>query len=132
MVVFVGNPRRSPAVGRSLCALAMLLSATLLASCNSVLIANNDTNEIDVLDKVRSLDILPRQPQQVASQTNAGKRGRSAVYEATEITDIAEGRPQPVATGDGFDLNFENTPVATVAKVVLGDILGTGYTIDPR
>src|ERR1700738_1213246 len=57
---------------------------------------------------------------------------RAAVYEGTEVTDIAEARPQPTASGNGFDLNFENTPVATVAKVVLGDILGTGYTIDPR
>ena len=29
-------------------------------------------------------------------------------------------------------MNFENTPVATVAKVVLGDILNVGYSIDPR
>ena len=36
------------------------------------------------------------------------------------------------ASGNGFDLNFESAPVATVAKVVLGDILQTGYTIDPR
>jgi len=34
--------------------------------------------------------------------------------------------------GDGYDLNFENAPVATLAKVILGDILGVGYTIDPR
>ena len=33
---------------------------------------------------------------------------------------------------DGYELNFENTPVATVAKVILGDIMGTGYSIDPR
>ncbi len=45
---------------------------------------------------------------------------------------MSEERPQPVASGNGFDLNFENTPVTTVAKVVLGDIMGTGYTIDPR
>ncbi|HBK05573.1 MAG TPA: type II secretion system protein GspD, partial [Acetobacteraceae bacterium] len=50
----------------------------------------------------------------------------------TEVADISEGRPQSVSTGNGFELNFENTPVATVAKVVLGDILQTGYTIDPR
>src|SRR5215831_3813148 len=36
------------------------------------------------------------------------------------------------AGGKSFDLNFESAPVATVAKVVLGDILGVGYTIDPR
>ena len=29
-------------------------------------------------------------------------------------------------------MNFENAPVATVAKAILGDILGVGYTIDPR
>ena len=32
----------------------------------------------------------------------------------------------------GYEINFENTPVSTVAKTVLGDILGVGYTIDPR
>src|SRR6201995_3383889 len=45
---------------------------------------------------------------------------------------MAEPRPQPSASGNGFDLNFDNAPVATVAKVVLGDIMQTGYTIDPR
>src|ERR1700750_2818874 len=34
--------------------------------------------------------------------------------------------------GEGYDLNFENAPVATLAKVILGDILGVGYVIDPR
>ncbi len=130
---YVGNPSRSPSVGRSLFAVVMLLTASLLTSCNSATLATSDSNEIDVLDKVRSLDILPRQPQQVgAFQSNAGQRSRAAVYDGTEVTDIPETRPQPVASGNGFDLNFENTPVATVAKVVLGDILGTGYTIDPR
>jgi len=38
----------------------------------------------------------------------------------------------PAPNGEGYDLNFENVPVATVAKVILGDILGVGYTIDPR
>jgi general secretion pathway protein D len=34
--------------------------------------------------------------------------------------------------GEGYDLNFENAPVSTLAKVILGDILGVGYIIDPR
>ncbi len=129
----VGNPSRYPTLVHSICAVIILLSASLLTSCNSATISSSDTAEIDVLDKVRSLDILPRQPQQVgALQPNSGQRVRPAVYDGTEVTDIAEARPQPTASGTGFDLNFENTPVATVAKVVLGDILGTGYTIDPR
>jgi general secretion pathway protein D len=61
---------------------------------------------------------------------------------------VAEGPVRPVFTGrrwnlpsemrqcptgvGGFALNFENTPVAAVAKVVLGDILTVGYVIDPR
>src|ERR1700681_695729 len=112
---YVGNPSRYPTV-RSICAVMGLLSFLLLTSCNSATIGNSDTADIDVLDKVRSLDILPRQPQQVnASQPNAGRRSRAAVYEGIEVTDIPEEtRPQSIASGSGFDLNFENTPVATV------------------
>ncbi len=68
-----------------------------------------------------------------AAIPRSGQRGRASVYEGTEITDVADARlpPRP-SSGGGYDLNFENTPVATVAKVVLGDILATGYTIDPR
>ena len=32
----------------------------------------------------------------------------------------------------GYEINFENTPIPTVAKAILGDILSLGYTIDPR
>jgi general secretion pathway protein D len=111
----------------------MLLSACLLASCNAVTMGSGSGADIDVLDKVRSLDTLPRFPQQAnAAEANVGQRSRPVMFEGTEVSDVAATRPQPVATGNGFELNFENTPVATVAKVVLGDILQTGYTIDPR
>jgi general secretion pathway protein D len=36
------------------------------------------------------------------------------------------------ADAKGYEMNFENTPVPTVAKVILGDILRVGYTIDAR
>jgi general secretion pathway protein D len=132
-MVRVGKVGRYPTIRRTACAALMLWSACLLASCNSATVGTADGNDIDVLDKVRSLDTLPRQPQQVnAIATSGGQRSHAAVFEGTEVTNVSEDRPQPVATGSGFDLNFENTPVATVAKVVLGDILATGYTIDPR
>jgi general secretion pathway protein D len=132
-MVRVGRLGRYLTIGRSLGAAFVLLSASLLVSCNSTTVATADGNDIDVLDKVRSLDILPRQPKQVNSvATNTGQRSRPAVFEGTAVTTVSEERPQPVSSGSGFDLNFENTPVATVAKVVLGDIMGTGYTIDPR
>ncbi len=86
------------------------------------------------MDKVRSLDILPRNPTQTGSTTtSSGPRAQPVVFQGAEVTDIAEVRPQqPAASGNGYDLNFESAPVATVAKVVLGDIMQTGYTIDPR
>jgi general secretion pathway protein D len=106
-----------------------------LASCNSATVNSGGTGpgDLDVMDKVRSLDILPRYPTQAGTTTtSSGARAQPVVFQGTEITDIAEPRPQPSASGNGFDLNFESAPVATVAKVVLGDILQTGYTIDPR
>src|SRR6202142_1194949 len=132
-MVGIGNRGLPPSVGRSICAAFILSSVVALASCNSATVNSNNGFDIDVLDKVRSLDTLPRYPQQAsAPAANTGQRAQPAVFQGTEVTDISEVRPQPVATGSGFELNFENTPVATVAKVVLGDILQTGYTIDPR
>jgi general secretion pathway protein D len=63
---------------------------------------------------------------------SSGPRAQPAVFNGAEVTDIADPRPQPASSGSGYDLNFESAPVATVAKVVLGDIMQTGYTIDPR
>ena len=136
----VGNHGRSQTAARSLGMIALALcAAPLLTSCNFATVGTSAQPDIgapadvDVLDKVRSLDIMPRQSQAVnAAQNSTGERSRAAVFEGTEITDVADAKPQPVASGGGYDLNFENTPVTTVAKVVLGDILNTGYAIDPR
>ncbi|WJR79984.1 type II secretion system secretin GspD [Bradyrhizobium sp. NP1] len=134
-MVRAGNQGRSRTAARSAGVVAMTLGVTLLlTSCNPATMGTTAPADIDVLDKVRSLDIMPRRTELVNSvQSNAGERGRAAVFEGTEISDIPEVRMQrTAASGNGYDLNFENTPIATVAKVVLGDILGTGYTIDPR
>jgi general secretion pathway protein D len=136
----VGKRSRLLTAARGICAIAvLLLTLTVLASCNLATIGgtaptgNNTPVDLDVLDKVRSLDILPRQPQSVGdAQAGAGTPARAAVFEGTTVSDVPEARLQLEASGNGFELNFENTPVTTVAKVVLGDILGTGYTIDPR
>ena len=132
-MVRVGNRGPSPSVGRGIGMAFILSSVVALASCNSATTGSDSGFDIDVLDKVRSLDTLPRYPQQAnGPATNTGQRIQPAVFQGAEVTDISPARPQPVSTGNGFELNFENTPVATVAKVVLGDILQTGYTIDPR
>ncbi len=135
----VGKSGPSLSVGRGIGAAWMVTSILLLASCNSATVnsTGTSTQDIDVMDKVRSLDILPRTPTQTGSTTmSSGPRAQPVVFQGTEITDVAGPHAQPAAvgggSGNGFDLNFDSAPVATVAKVVLGDILQTGYTIDPR
>ncbi|MET4386013.1 general secretion pathway protein D [Bradyrhizobium sp. F1.4.3] len=134
----VGTMGRRPIRG-GFGAVFVLSSLVLLVSCNSATVgdAGVDAAQLDVSDKVRSLDLLPRQPQPVnALAATTGSQGggnvRAAMYEGSEVTAVADDRLMPTPNGNGFDLNFENTPVATVAKVVLGDILHVGYTIDPR
>jgi general secretion pathway protein D len=110
------------------------LNLGLLAGCNQLSLGNQEVSKgPDIMDRVRSLDLLPRFPQQ-PDQTgkNAGAGARPQVYAGVTLTPIEGPRSQPGAGGEGYELNFENTPIASVAKVVLGDILGTGYTIDPR
>jgi general secretion pathway protein D len=115
----------------------------LLAACNTIagVAERDDVQEPDVFDKVRSIDLLPRSPTQIQqTQLSTGRRAKPIIYSAGPAADAAGDTPQPTsaqsspaaASGDGFELNFDNSPVASVAKVVLGDILGVGYVIDPR
>jgi general secretion pathway protein D len=61
----------------------------------------------------------------------SGARSSAPVADATTTGALTEGAK--AGGGDkGYEINFENTPVATVAKAILGDIVGVGYTIDPR
>jgi general secretion pathway protein D len=121
----------------------------VLASCSAATFSSAERNDVDVLGRVRSLDLQPRSPRQVGPELSPrAKAARAMVYTGSS-TDVSsstsasnssmpaqEFRAEPVAytqpVGDGFELNFENTPVATIAKVVLGDILGVSYVIDPR
>src|SRR5579864_9293448 len=136
MMVRVGKPGRYLTIGRSARAVFIIMSMGLLASCNPATTSSSpDGAQLDIIDKVRSVDLLPKQPEPVnAVMTSSGQGGsaRPVMYQGTDVTAVSDQRLQSTSSGNGFDLNFENTPVATVAKVVLGDILGVGYTIDPR
>jgi general secretion pathway protein D len=114
-------------------ATAAILAATVLAACN-MLTGNGDNASPDALDRIRAADLQPRFPQP-APGANTGTAGgpRATSFFGSGVPAAAESSPGATPSGaDGFELNFENTPVTTVAKVILGDILGLGYTIDPR
>ncbi|MBI3703039.1 MAG: type II secretion system protein GspD, partial [Rhizobiales bacterium] len=116
----------------------VMVAGTTLAGCNYLIPDNAQNRSPNIIDQTQSIDLLPRFPQPSEPVTaNRAKDPRSAVYNGA--AEQAENTPavtlqgaEPSASGDGFDLNFENAPVTTVAKVILGDILGTGYIIDPR
>jgi general secretion pathway protein D len=121
--------------------LVLFLSSILLTACivtadQSIESNPKDPRAQDISDRIRSLDLLPRQASDSgasALKPGAGNK-QAAIY-------LSDGTPPPgaalterdgVGSGSGYDLNFENAPVAAVAKVILGDVLGVGYTIDPR
>lgn len=108
----------------------------LLGSCNSLSgIADADTKDPDVFEKVRSIDLLPRYPNQLPQrELRTGPRAKTAIYAADPGDDAppATSAQQATASTERSELNFDNSPVASVAKIVLGDILGVGYVIDPR
>jgi general secretion pathway protein D len=111
--------------------------ATVLASCNFATIREEEARPPDVMDRVRSLDLSPRFPRSPEPSGNPSDRRRPVVVEggsraASSEAGEALAQAGVTASGSGYDLNFENTPVTNVAKVILGDILGIGYTIDPR
>lgn len=136
MMVRVGKPGRYLTIDRAARVAFVIVSMGLLASCNPATTGSSpDGAQLDIIDKVRSVDLLPKQPEAVnAVMTSSGQGAgsRAVMYQGTDVTAVSDQRLQSTSSGNGFDLNFENTPVATVAKVVLGDILGVGYTIDPR
>jgi general secretion pathway protein D len=112
------------------------MAVCLLAGCELTSLGEQRPRLPDPFDTVQNTDLNPRSPTQVGEPSTAARPTPSQSYYGRE-PGAREAGPaavpgQAVQSGDGFELNFENTAVATVAKVILGDILGLGYTIDPR
>ncbi len=118
-------------------AIFFAIAGAALAACNltsgSTPAGQNGTEPPDAGDQIRAADLKPRFP--LAAQTaDTGSKTepRPSVYYGTGTERPRVSGIEPTPDGNGYELNFENTPIATVTKVILGDILGVGYTIDPR
>jgi general secretion pathway protein D len=114
---------------------SILLTACVLTADQSIESNPKDPRAQDIADRIRSIDLLPRQPADTgATGLKRGGDKQAAIYlsDGTTPPGGALTERDGVGSGSGYDLNFENAPVATVAKVILGDVLGVGYTIDPR
>lgn len=112
---------------------AFALSACIVTADQSIEGNPNDPRAQDIADKVRSIDLLPRQTADTeASGLRQQSASRPAIYLSDGSTPPGSALVERESAGGGYDLNFENAPVATVAKVILGDVLNVGYAIDPR
>lgn len=126
--------RRSALTGTiALLSSAFLLTACIVTADQSVETDPKDPRTQNLVDKIRGLDIQPRQPAETgASGIGQAKSSKPAIYLSDGATPQGGALAERDGAGGGYDLNFENAPVATVAKVILGDVLNVGYTIDPR
>jgi len=115
----------------------LVFTSAMLASCSSVPpIGSNEPP--DSLDRVRSINLEPH-PLDATGTISTGTAGnRPQVYYGSSgsqvMVDVDANSPSSGSEGggEGITLNFEDTPVSAVAKIILGDYLGVGYAIDPR
>ena len=115
------------------------LMAVMLTSCMDMV---EKQKPEDVNSDISAIDLSARTPRPVAASSAAAPSGKpfsffgfggaAAPAEKAPASADAPVAGGAVADGDGYALNFDNAPVADVAKVVLGDVLGLGYSIDPR
>ena len=115
------------------------LAIALLAGCDLHSASDQHPRVPDPFDTVQNTDLTPRFPQQTEQSSPPSKAKTSESYYGQDTTTGSSADTEGAAaaskaanSGEGYDLNFENAAITTVAKVILGDILNVGYVIDPR
>ncbi|MDE3176970.1 MAG: type II secretion system secretin GspD [Pseudomonadota bacterium] len=116
-----------------ICAVALVS----VAGCSPAYLQQRGDEPQNAADVVRSADLRPRFPTPVRESDAAGaKAGGFTLFGSAEpsprVEALAAADDAAPESPDGYTLNFDNSPVANVVKVVLGDILGLRYTIDAR
>ena len=116
-----------------ICAVAL----ACLTGCAPAYLETRKDEAQNAADVVRSADLRPQFPTPQRDKGDASSHsGGFSLFGATSPPplDAPQGDAPEVAaaTGDGYTLNFDASPVANVAKVVLGDILSLRYTLDPH
>jgi general secretion pathway protein D len=121
--------------------LASIVMATMcvaaLAGCTTSYLEQRTDEPQNAADAVRSADLEPRYPHPTGAAVDAGGASAPKGFSFFGSPSPTPPRAAPAETDgaasqEGYTLNFENAPVADVAKSVLGDSLGLGYVVDPR
>ncbi|MCL2385723.1 MAG: type II secretion system protein GspD, partial [Alphaproteobacteria bacterium] len=125
-------------------ALLAFFIGLMLASCSTSL-PYGANEPPDALDHVRGLDLSPRFPETTGTINTGTASQRAQVYYGSQGQQSGQGgAPAPGSGSDpdqageatsgseGVTLNFQDSPVSEIAKIILGDNLKVGYVIDPR
>jgi general secretion pathway protein D len=117
---------------------ALLSLSVLLLGCSNLEKTGSGTT---IFEQIAGADLSARFPVPQAAPRGDGPQARSQIYLGNDSGDPTDPRSQqgPDAVegavprdGNSFDLNFQNADVTAVAKVLLGDLLGLTYSVDPR
>ena len=115
-----------------------LASVIALGACNTTYLEQRTDQPQNAADIMRSTDLQPRRPQPTgAVDTGGANTAKPFSFFGSPAATAPASAPAPgsgelEAAGGGYTLNFEDTPVANVAKSVLGDVLGVSYVVDPH
>jgi general secretion pathway protein D len=113
------------------------LAIVNLAACSAGPLEQRDDQSPNAYDTIQSADLRPRDPQPMRAADISSPQAKPMSFfgASAPATPAASAADDPLDSGDGkggFTLDFENSPIANVAKVILGDIMGVGYVVDPR
>ena len=138
------------------CVPVIVLLAAALTGCITDSQGNVHPSQTGMADQIGEVDLSARYPREARPSERPDPSGppRPATYYGDPTAAVTSPPPKPGIEQDpqanaditgalpsaternagdkGYDINFENTPIPTVAKTILGDILGVGYTIDAR
>src|SRR5690349_12404266 len=104
---------RRPAFRALLAGAAIAVCAALLSACNLTVGGESGTAPPDAVDRVRQADLQPRFPTpSEGANTGAAGGPRAASYYGSAPVEAAAPVPTP-GGGEGYEFNFENTPVTT-------------------
>jgi general secretion pathway protein D len=112
-------------------------SLTVLAACGGGPLEQRDDQSQNAYDAIQAADLRPRDPQPTPVGDIAAPQAKPMSFfglfgGATPAATATPDASEAADVKDGYTLDFDNSPIANVAKVVLGDIMGVGYVVDPR
>jgi len=98
----------------------------------------------EAIDQVRGADLSPRFPAAADDRSGTSSEPSQPLIFPGSVVDpeprreqdpetrVASAQPAAFVRGEGVEMNFDGADVQTVAKTLLGDVLGLNFVVDPR